>query len=71
MVEFTVYSITPASPEDDSLSRKSTRLRECASLMTAGQIAAIRDFLTFVLGRRRDAEWLSRFVRPTLSSVSQ
>jgi len=39
--------------------------------MTAGQIAAIRDFLTFVLGRRRDAEWLSRFVRPTLSSVWQ
>jgi len=71
VVEFTVYSLTPALPEDDPLSRKSTRLRECARLMTAGQVTTIRDFLSFVLGRHRDAEWLSRFVGPALSSVWQ
>jgi len=75
VIEFTVYSLCPNGPEENSKETHvagedgMNRLLERAQLMNPDQIQAIRAFLVFVLENAGDAEWLRPFLTRALEQV--
>ena len=70
VLEFTVYSMSPALSDEETFERDSPRLMERAALMTAEQIHAVRSFLSFVVTRRaQDDDWLKRFAQAALQTA--
>lgn len=59
VLEFTVYSLSPALSDEDTFEQNSPKLMERAALMTAEQIHSVRSFLWFASqddGLKRFAE---------------
>jgi len=70
VVEFTTYSLSPHSIEDEEKNEyQKNKLIECYSLMTPNQVRAVRMFLECVANRAPDAEWLHQFIEPALRSI--
>ena len=75
VVEFTVYSLCPAKPEENSPKMLVghedglNRLLQRARLMSPLQIQTIRAFLAFVEENAGDAEWFRPFIEGALGEV--
>ncbi len=69
VLEFTIYGLSPYLPDEDPNEYEHEKLTECAALMSAEQILAIRRFLLFVSGHARGADWLQDFIQLALRSV--